>query len=244
MPDPFHDHDDEEAPLRLREPRRERSRGPAPVTLIVSLVLLLLVVGGVFFLYREGARGSEGDGHALGEAPGDVRAPAPPQPQSNDPGAGLTISKDDANAASNTTTLAPPPEQPLPTPSMTTSTPPPPPGTAPAAPKATASGDEQPDPIGTLLAPKAVKPPTTKAPAGVAVVQIGAFSSKTLADQEWSQAASIAPGAMAGKGKLVVPVVKDGSTLFRTSITGFASRDQAVALCDRLKAAGGVCLVR
>jgi hypothetical protein len=38
-------------------------------------------------------------------------------------------------------------------------------------------------------------------------------------------------------------VTRDGDTLYRTSITGFASRDQALALCARLKAAGGVCFV-
>jgi hypothetical protein len=42
----------------------------------------------------------------------------------------------------------------------------------------------------------------------------------------------------------VVPVTKDGDTLYRTSITGFVSRDQAQALCARLKAGGGSCFVR
>ena len=52
-----------------------------------------------------------------------------------------------------------------------------------------------------------------------------------------------APGVMAGKGKRVVPIAKDGGTLYRTSITGFSSRDQALALCDRLRASGGHCFV-
>jgi cell division septation protein DedD len=76
------------------------------------------------------------------------------------------------------------------------------------------------------------------------VVQIGAFSSARLADKEWSNAAAVAPGAMAGKGKRVVAVNKDGETLYRTAITGFANRDQALALCDRLRDAGGHCFVR
>jgi cell division septation protein DedD len=79
---------------------------------------------------------------------------------------------------------------------------------------------------------------------GAAVVQIGAFSSESLADKEWSKAAAVAPGEMAGKGKHVVAVTRDGGTLYRTSITGFASRDQARALCDRLQAAGANCFVR
>jgi cell division septation protein DedD len=85
--------------------------------------------------------------------------------------------------------------------------------------------------------------PGPSAAGGSVLIQIGAFSTERLADQEWSRAAALAPGPMAGKGKRVVPVSKGGETLFRTSITGFASRDQALALCDRLQAAGGHCFV-
>jgi cell division protein FtsN len=101
------------------------------------------------------------------------------------------------------------------------------------------------DPIDSLIA-KADKPKTTPAKPGDApvLIQIGAFSSEALADKEWSKVASIAPGPMAGKGKRVVPISKDGATLYRTSITGFASRDQAQGVCDRLVAAGGKCFVR
>jgi cell division protein FtsN len=115
------------------------------------------------------------------------------------------------------------------------------------------------DEIGDLLdkppAAKAAKPakptalakteaPPTVATAGSAEVQIGAFSSPAQADQGWSGAAGIAPGAMAGKGKKVVPVTVDGRTLYRTFVTGFGSHDAAQALCDRLKAAGRTCFVR
>jgi cell division septation protein DedD len=76
------------------------------------------------------------------------------------------------------------------------------------------------------------------------VVQIGAFSSQSLADAGWSAAAAVAPGSMAGKNKKVVAMTKDGATLYRTSITGFASREEAQALCDKLRAAGKTCFVR
>jgi cell division septation protein DedD len=85
--------------------------------------------------------------------------------------------------------------------------------------------------------------PAAKA-AGVAAVQIGAFSSQALADKGWSDAAAVAPGAAAGKGKSVEKVDKDGKTLFRTQLTGFASRANAVAFCDKLKAAGKACFVK
>ncbi len=46
---------------------------------------------------------------------------------------------------------------------------------------------------------------------------------RALADKGWNDAAAIAPGAAAGKGKSVEKVEKDGHTLFRTQVTGFAS---------------------
>ncbi|HWA60698.1 MAG TPA: SPOR domain-containing protein, partial [Caulobacteraceae bacterium] len=94
-------------------------------------------------------------------------------------------------------------------------------------------------------APKAVPAARPAAPAaGGAYVQIGAFSSQGLADKGWNDAARIAPAAMAGKGKHVEQVARDGGVLYRTSITGFASKEEASALCDKLKAAGKSCFVR
>jgi cell division protein FtsN len=230
--------------------------------LIVSLLLLLVVGGAVFMMYRSGLRSASGAPEPLGAPLGDVRAPAPAQPGASDPGAGLTISKDDPNAINQAPVLAPPPEQ-LTPPSV---------APTPAAPPQTAlPADATSDSTPALAAPPTAKrdtivvPPgkkpaaTTAAPptiddkiaaanlpsaaAGGFLVQIGAFSSQSLADKEWSKAAAVAPGAMAGKGKRVVPVTKDGATLYRTSITGFSSRDQAAALCDKLKSAGGACFV-
>jgi hypothetical protein len=86
----------------------------------------------------------------------------------------------------------------------------------------------------------AAKPAVT----GAAAVQIGAFSSQTLANKGWSDAAGVAPGMAAGKGKSVEKVDKDGKTLFRTQVTGFASRADATAFCDKLKAAGKACFVK
>src|SRR5271165_6072807 len=106
---------DAEPPLTLDDRRRApRSRGPAPVTLIVSVLLLAVVAGGVFYMYRSGVRGAGQAPQPLGAPLSDVRAPAPPQAQTPDAAAGLTISKDDPNAPTVAPTLAPPPEEPLP----------------------------------------------------------------------------------------------------------------------------------
>jgi hypothetical protein len=75
-------------------------------------------------------------------------------------------------------------------------------------------------------------------------VQIGAVSSTALADKAWSEAVAAAPGLAGGKGKGVEKIEKDGHTLYRTAVTGFASRDAAAAFCAKLKAAGRSCFVR
>jgi len=75
-------------------------------------------------------------------------------------------------------------------------------------------------------------------------VQIGAVSSQALADKAWSDAAALVPGQSAGKGKNVEKVDKDGKTLYRVQITGFASKADAAAFCAKLKAAGKDCFAR
>ncbi|MBS0363111.1 MAG: SPOR domain-containing protein, partial [Proteobacteria bacterium] len=85
--------------------------------------------------------------------------------------------------------------------------------------------------------------PAAKA-AGGSYVQIGAVSSQALADKAWSDAAALAPGLAAGKGKNVEKVDKDGKTLFRVQVTGFKDHAAAEAFCDKLKAAGKACFVR
>jgi hypothetical protein len=200
-------------------------------------------------------------------APADQgRTAAPPQPQAPDASAGLSIYKDNGpNAAPPA--FAPPPETPG-------ARPVPPTASAPTAPPAASPHEEAPPPavarpepnlerkakseakakgedqIDALLdkdlgeVPKAARTSAPSEASGPIEVQIGAFSSKAQADESWSAAAGAAPGAMAGRGKRVVPTVKDGKTLYRTAITGFASREAAQVLCDRLKAAGRTCFVR
>ena len=272
-PDRRFENQGSEPPLTMDRRRGGSAHGPAPVTLIVSVLLLLLVGGAVLYMYRGGARSANDAPEPLGAPLGDVRAPPPAEQRNPDPAAGLTISKDDPNAATATPTLAPPPEQPLPATRAPAAAPavdskgfpsalPPPPPPADAKPvlaptHATSTGKavEKSDAIGALIADAGKLKTVTQAkpakvaaeiagPVSAAVVQIGAFSSERLADKEWSKAAAVAPGPMAGKGKRVVPVTKDGATLYRTSITGFASREQAQSLCDRLKVAGGNCFVR
>ena len=117
------------------------------------------------------------------------------------------------------------------------------PGAQPAAPRPVAP---QPKPAVAQRPPMAEKPASAPAVSngGAVSVQIGAVSSLALADKTWSEAAAAAPGLAAGKGKGVERIEKNGQTLYRTAVTGFASKADAAAFCARLKAAGKACFVR
>ena len=89
----------------------------------------------------------------------------------------------------------------------------------------------------------AATPPATTA-GKAAVVQIGAFSSSALADKGYADVSATLPGRMSGKAKHVQPLDKDGTTLYRTWLSGFATRADAQAFCEALKAKGKTCLVK
>jgi hypothetical protein len=228
-----------------------RGSRPVPMTLIVSAVVLVTLIVAIFLIYRGGVR-REGDApQPVGPTVGEIKGPAAPESRPADPAAGLQIYRGDPAAPANPA-FAPPPEQPLARP------------TTPIAPA---------DPIGAALergeaavaappapalkapaappvpAPKPVTPvakTVTPAPAagGPAAVQIGAFSSAALAEKGWNDAARLAPGMAAGKGKSVQTVEAGGKTVYRTAVTGFASRAEATAFCSALKAGGKDCFVR
>jgi hypothetical protein len=128
----------------------------------------------------------------------------------------------------------------------------PPPAAAVPVPRVEAPPPPKPAPVKAEPKPAAVKPaarPVAEpAPAkvahGAASVQIGAVSSTALADKAWSQAVAAAPGLAAGKGKGVEKIEKDGHVLYRTAVTGFASKAEAAAFCAKLKAAGKACFVK
>ena len=94
-------------------------------------------------------------------------------------------------------------------------------------------------------APRPAPPPvpTSTASSGP-VVQVGAMSSTTRAEQIWNEAVAVAPGLAVGKGRSVQEIEVNGSVLYRSAVTGFANRAEATAFCDRLKAAGKSCFVR
>ena len=98
-----------------------------------------------------------------------------------------------------------------------------------------------PDTAAVPASKPAVKP---AAATGSAVVQIGAFSSSAMADKGYADVSASLPDRMGGKAKHVQPLDKDGTTLYRTWLSGFATRSDAVAFCEALKAKGKACLVK
>jgi len=124
-----------------REP--VRSGGPAPVTLIVSGLVLIAILGGVFLLYRGGTRHT-GEGPTVVGAPiAQMKTPAAPDANAMPPG--LVIDKAGASnmtAANTAPAFAPAPEEPLPRPLPVAEAPvaqalPPPAHTTPPPPVAT-----------------------------------------------------------------------------------------------------------
>jgi hypothetical protein len=95
-------------------------------------------------------------------------------------------------------------------------------------------------------APMAATPktPLSAGPATGSVVQIGAFSSAELADKGYADASSLLAGQMAGKSKHVLAIQVNGATLYRTWVAGFASRTEATAFCNALKAKSKPCFVK
>ncbi|MBI1686722.1 cell division protein FtsN [Caulobacter hibisci] len=252
-----------DAPLSFDARQPVRGSRPLPLTLIISAVVLATLLVGVFLVYRNGIRGPNEPPRTVGEPVAEMKtAPAPDQ-NKPDEAAGLQIYSHENPTASPT--YAAPPEEPMarptpppaPAPVQSASLPPAkaPVATTPSAPVSAAPAKPapaKPAPSIESLATAAVAPPKPAAAApkpaaaasGPASVQIGALSSTALADKAWSDAARVAPGLAAGKGKKVEAIDKNGSTLYRTSVTGFSSRADAKAFCDALSAAGKSCFVK
>ena len=255
-----------DAPLSFDPREPIRGAQPIPVTLVLSVLVLAAVVAAVFVFYRSGVRQAAEAPVAVGAPVGAIRSAAPNEAQPQDPAASLQIYSADAPNASDAAppepTFVSPPEQP-----QARALPPTPPVRVPAPAQAAVAQalkpviaaqppvKQPPSTAPKVEAPKpqpvvTPKPVVTKAPtsdpkaatSGGAVVQIGAVASPALADKAWGDAVAAAPGMAAGKGKSVQKI--EGGTLYRTFVTGFASKGDAQAFCAKLQTAGKSCFVR
>lgn len=247
-----------------------RGSRPVPLTLIVSGLVLVLLVAAIVVFYRSGVRQAGQAPATVGEPVGPMKAAAPADAQPTDPAAGLQIYKaDGAEPAAPTFTSppeapqarpTPPPAQPVqaaqvPAASAAAGLKPaqPAPKTAPPPVAKVVPPPPKPAPAPTVVAkapppapklPPAAKPAPAPAATGGPSVQIGAFSSQALADKGYADAGRIAGVDIAGKSKRVEQIERNGATLFRTTVVGFASRGEAQAFCNELKAAGKSCFVK
>lgn len=263
-----------DAPLSFDARQPVRGSRPLPMTLILSAVVLATLVVAVLLIYRGGVRGANEPPRTVGEPVASIKTTPPAgAAQPTDPASGLQIYKNEQAEPSPTFAAAPeapmarpaapPPTTPVQAETLAPAkTPPVGPNapvsatpaakpsrapsieslaTAAVAPKA---GSVAARPVQAATAKPVTAPATITAAGGPASVQIGALSSTALADKAWSDAARIAPGMAAGKGKRVEAIDKNGATLYRTAVTGFASRAEAKAFCDALTAAGKSCFVK
>ena len=191
-----------------------------------------------FKIYEQPAPADEGDTPAPAEAPQQpARAEPPP-----------------------IAALKPPPPAPAPAAPAKPATPPPatrqavvappPPTAKPVAPAPLATGAPR-----TLpgVAANTAKPPAPPAQAaatpvaassGAYVLQIGAFKSQAEADAAWRAYSGRHAALLKGYGPNVQRVdLGDKGIWYRLRIAGFADRDVASALCDRLKADSGACFL-
>jgi hypothetical protein len=211
---------------RLAFDRRQPERGgggPAPVTLIVSALVLAAIVGGVFLVYRGGIR-HKGAPTAVGAPLADIKSPAPPAESANAAPAALVIDKSDASANA-APAVAPPPEEPLPRPTPVAPQPvaaAPPARVVSATPVATPTPvvAAKPPPAAATTATPAAKPaaPLTIAsianaaleagpplkpkpkPAAAAVAPVPTMSAGAAPTAGWAQIGSFSSTALADKG--------------------------------------------
>jgi cell division septation protein DedD len=90
----------------------------------------------------------------------------------------------------------------------------------------------------------AVAKPAAPAAAGGYVLQIGAFKSQADAATAWKAYQGKHAALLAGYSDNVQQVdLGEKGTWYRLRVGGFADREVASALCDRLKADGGACIL-
>lgn len=240
--------------------RRQRQAGesqPLPLALIFSAVILVALIVALILFYRSGVRGAGDPPQPVGTPVTEMKGPPPPEVQPGETTVGLQVYKAPAPGENEPMpTFTPGPEVPearptpqaQPAPAAQAVKPAPVQTIAVKPQPIMATPQSQAKPMATPAKPVvAEKKPAAKpavAATSSALVQIGAYSSNDLASKGWSDIAKAFPKPMAGKSKAIVPIEKDGSTLYRTSIGGFASRSEATAFCEQLKAAGKICIVK
>lgn len=85
--------------------------------------------------------------------------------------------------------------------------------------------------------------PRAAALASTIQIQLGAFESEAVAAQQWEAIKGRNSDLLAGKGRVVTPVLSGGKRLFRLRAGPFETVAQASALCRGLKGRDEACIV-
>jgi hypothetical protein len=243
-----------------RPPRRRKGGTGGRIMLVLMVGLLFAFVVAALVFWVVGRTDPDGP-------PGLIKAPEGPYKVPTDQVGGMAIEgQGDSTYATSqgddspsTIDLSALPEAPMTDreapPTITTRPPAPAPVAAAPAPTAVATAKTPPaaasaTPVAApKAAPVAPKPAPVKAappkpepvePAATGgTIQLGAFSSEAKANAAWSSL-SKRFSALAPLGKMVVPVAKDGATLYRLRAS---AGGQANAVCAKLRVAGESCSV-
>jgi cell division septation protein DedD len=101
-------------------------------------------------------------------------------------------------------------------------------------------------PVPAAATPKPVATaakPAAPAAAGAYMLQIGAFKSQAEAQAAWNAYKGKHAALLSGYSDTIQQVdLGEKGTWYRLKVGGFADREVASALCDRLKADGGACI--
>ena len=196
-----------------------------------------------FKIYEQPAPADEGDTPAPAEAPQQSARAEPPPIAALKPPPPAPAAPAPAATAKPAT---PPPA------TRQAGTAAPPPTVKPAAPRPAPVATGAPRTLPGVAANTA-KPPAPPAQAaatpvaassGAYVLQIGAFKSQAEADAAWRAYSGRHAALLKGYGPNVQRVdLGDKGIWYRLRIAGFADRDVASALCDRLKADSGACFL-
>ncbi|MEM7269339.1 MAG: SPOR domain-containing protein [Pseudomonadota bacterium] len=92
-------------------------------------------------------------------------------------------------------------------------------------------------------APQALPEPRAAALASRIQIQLGAFNSEDIAAQQWEAAKTRNGDLLAGRGRVITPVLSGGRRLFRLRAGPFENVDEASSLCRALKARDEQCIV-
>jgi hypothetical protein len=205
----------------------EDERGPSPAKLIaavlIGLVAIGIIVGGLFWL---GNRAAGGGGEELIASPGDYKMPAPePGGMKVDNGSATQVATSEGTEQTATINPNAQPEAPVNQPQQ------------PAQQQPAQQAQPQPQ-----AAPQAAPAPQPRpqqqaqAPLKGPTIQVGAYPSEEIANQQWQQITQRYP-FVRGLQHQVIVYQAGGRTYYRLRAAGAQAREA----CRRLQSSGQPC---